>query len=58
VETSKVLGTVVFYSRKSYNPWFLFSDMINAWGIQRLAVMQKLGDYLFKIEFAREEEKV
>jgi hypothetical protein len=32
--------------------------MISAWGVQRLAAMQKLGDYLFKIEFAREEEKV
>jgi hypothetical protein len=54
---SKVLGIAVFYSQKSYNPQILFSDMINEWGIQRLAAVEKLGDYMFKIEFAREEEK-
>jgi hypothetical protein len=34
VETSKVLGIAVFYSKKSYNLHFLFSDMINVWGLQ------------------------
>jgi hypothetical protein len=58
VESSKVLGTTVFYSRKIYNMQILFSDMINTWAIQRLAAVEKLGDYKFKIEFSREEEKV
>jgi hypothetical protein len=57
VESSKVLGIAVYYSRKSYNPQILFSDMITAWGVQRLAMVEKLGDYMFKIEFIREEEK-
>jgi hypothetical protein len=58
VEASRVLGIVVYYSRKSYNPQFLFSDMISAWGIERLTGVEKLGDYMFKVEFTREEEKV
>jgi hypothetical protein len=58
VEASRVLGIAVYYSRKSYNPQFLFSDMISAWGIERLAGVEKLGDYIFKVEFTREEEKV
>jgi hypothetical protein len=58
VEVSRVLGIAVFYSRKSYNPQFLFSDMISAWGIQRLVGVEKLGDYMFKVEFTREEEEV
>jgi hypothetical protein len=47
----------VFYSRKSYNPKFLFSNMLNGWGIPRLASVKKLGDYYFKLEFLKEEEK-
>jgi hypothetical protein len=31
VEASKVMGIMVYYSRKSYNSLFLFADMINAW---------------------------
>jgi hypothetical protein len=58
VETSKVLGIAVLYSRKSYNPQLLFSDMINTCSVQRLAAVEKLGDHMFKIEFARKEEKV
>jgi hypothetical protein len=58
VEASRVLGIAVYYSRKSYNPQFLFSDMISAWGIERLTGVEKLGDYIFKVEFTREEEKV
>jgi hypothetical protein len=27
------------------------------WGIQKLSSMEKLGDYIFKIEFGSEEEK-
>jgi hypothetical protein len=30
VESSRVLGIAVYYSKKSYNPQVLFSDMINA----------------------------
>jgi hypothetical protein len=51
------LAIGVFYSRKSYNPKYLFADMLNAWGIPKLAVVEKLGDYCFRIEFIREEEK-
>jgi hypothetical protein len=31
VEASKVMGIMVYYSRKSYNSLFLFANMINAW---------------------------
>jgi hypothetical protein len=47
----------VFYSHKSYSLKFLFSDMLNAWGIPRLASVEKLGDYCFKLEFIKEEDK-
>jgi hypothetical protein len=33
VESLRVLGIALFYSRKSYNSQFLFSDMIGAWGV-------------------------
>jgi hypothetical protein len=32
--------------------------MLNAWGIQKLVLAEKVGDYVFKMEFNREEEKV
>jgi hypothetical protein len=32
--------------------------MLNARGIQKLALVEKVGDYVFKLEFTREEEKV
>jgi hypothetical protein len=51
------LAIGMFYSRKSYDPKYLFTDMLNAWGIPKLAVVEKLGDYCFRIEFIREEEK-
>jgi hypothetical protein len=57
VKTSRVQGIAVFYSRKSNNMQFLFSDMISAWGIEKLVGIEKLGDYMFKIEFIREEDK-
>jgi hypothetical protein len=31
--------------------------MSSAWGIQKLAQVEKIGDYIFKIEFASVEEK-
>jgi hypothetical protein len=52
-----LLAIAVYYSRKSYNPQSLFTDMISAWGIQRLASLEKIGDYNCKLEFVREEEK-
>jgi hypothetical protein len=55
LESSKVLGIAVFYSQKSYNPHILFSDMINAWGIQRLAAVEKLGDYMFSLQVRRKK---
>jgi hypothetical protein len=51
------MAVAMFYSGKSYNPKFLFSDMLNAWGIPSLAAVVKLGDYCFRLEF-NEEEKI
>jgi hypothetical protein len=51
------LAMVVYYSRKSYNPKVLMVEMLNAWGIQKLVLAEKVGNYLFKLEFRREEEK-
>jgi hypothetical protein len=31
--------------------------MFSAWGIQRLASLEKIRDYNFRLEFVREEEK-
>jgi hypothetical protein len=31
--------------------------MLNAWGIPNLVVVEKLGDYCFKLEFIKGEEK-
>jgi hypothetical protein len=53
----KALTIDVFHSQKSYNPQFLFSNMLKAWGLQKLASVEKIGDYIFKIEFGTEEEK-
>jgi hypothetical protein len=57
IETSRVMGIAIYYSRKSFNPKILFSDMIHAWGIQKMVAVDKLGDYIFKVEFMREEEE-
>jgi hypothetical protein len=54
---SEVMAIAVFYSRKSYSPQFLFSDMLKAWNIQQLAGIEKIGDYIFKLEFNSLEEK-
>jgi agmatine/peptidylarginine deiminase len=51
------LDMVVYYSGKSYNPKVLITEMLNAWGIQKLVLAKKVGDYLFKLEFGREEDK-
>jgi hypothetical protein len=58
VENSKFMGIVVFYSIKSYNPHNILPNMISAWGIQKLTTVEKICDYIFKLEFDREEEKV
>jgi hypothetical protein len=55
---SRVLAIAVFYSRKSYNPRVLFADMIAAWGVQKLASVEKIGDYIFKLESVSEAEKI
>jgi hypothetical protein len=55
---SKFTAIAIYFSQKSYNPKYLFSDMLNAWGIKELATVEKLGDYCFKIEFLRLEEKL
>jgi hypothetical protein len=56
-QASKYLAIAVFYSRKSCNPQALFSDMMTAWGIQGLTNVEKIGDYTFRLEFRKEEEK-
>jgi hypothetical protein len=53
---SMFMAIAVFFSQKSYNPKILFTDMLNAWGIKELSVVEKLGNYCFKLEFARAEE--
>jgi hypothetical protein len=56
--SSNYLAIVVFYSRKRYNPHYLFLDMMAAWGVPKMAVVEKMEDYTFKLEFAKEEEKI
>jgi hypothetical protein len=53
----KHLAMAVYYSRKSFNPKFLFADMPNAWSLQSLPSVEKVGVYVFKIEFHKPEEK-
>jgi hypothetical protein len=55
---TKFIAVAVYFSQKSHNPKYLFSDMLNAWGIKELAAVEKLGDYCFKIEFLRLKEKI
>jgi agmatine/peptidylarginine deiminase len=31
--------------------------MLNAWGIPKLALVEKVGDYIFKLEFHKAKEK-
>jgi hypothetical protein len=54
---SRVMAIAVFYSWKSYSPQYLFSDMMSAWGIQKLVVIENIGYYIFKLEFASKVEK-
>jgi hypothetical protein len=51
------LAIAIFYSRKSFSPHYLFSEMINMWGISSLVSLKKIGDYIFKLEFHKPEEK-
>jgi hypothetical protein len=53
----KHLAIAVFYSHKSYNPQVLFADMLKAWRISQLAGVEKVDDYIFRIEFGKLEEK-
>jgi hypothetical protein len=57
VEEVKLVGIAVYYSRKSFNPQVLFSDMLQAWSIQKLVSVDKIGDYIFKVKFATKEKK-
>jgi hypothetical protein len=43
VEAAKGWGIAVYYSRKSFNPRVLFSDMLQAWGIKKLVAVDKIG---------------
>jgi hypothetical protein len=54
----KFLAIVVYYSRKSFSAKYLFAEMMNAWGISSMGQIEKLGDYSFKLEFHKEEEKM
>jgi hypothetical protein len=60
----KHLAKTIYYSRKRFNPKFMFADMLNARGIPSLALVEKVGDYILslnstsqrrRIEFLREE---
>jgi hypothetical protein len=55
---AKNMAVVVCFSQKSYNPKFLFSDMLHAWGVKELATVEKLGDYCFKLEFMSAEKSL
>jgi hypothetical protein len=48
----------VFFSQKSYNPQILFQDMLSAWDPDELHAIDKINNYCFKLEFAREEDKI
>jgi hypothetical protein len=54
----KHMAIAIYYSQKSFNPQYLFFEMMSACGIQSLASLKKIEDYTFKLEFHREEEKV
>jgi hypothetical protein len=46
-ESSKqFLAMTIYFSRKSYNPKVLIVEMLHAWGIQKLAMAEKVGDYI------------
>jgi hypothetical protein len=55
--SKKFLAIAVFYSRNIFSPQYLFLDMLSAQGISSLMLVEKLGDYSFKLEFNNEEEK-
>jgi hypothetical protein len=54
---SKVMAIVVYYSHKRYSPHVMFADMVKAWNVHQLANIEKIGDYIFKVEFTMSEEK-
>jgi hypothetical protein len=56
-QVAKCLAIAIYYLRKSFSPQSLFSDMLAAWGIQNLNSLKKIGDYNFRLVFAKEEEK-
>jgi hypothetical protein len=56
-EAPRLLAIAVFFSRKSFSPKFLFSDMLKAWNMKQLAVVEKIGDYIFRLEFITEAKK-
>jgi hypothetical protein len=47
----KHLAMVVYYSQKSFNPKFLMADMLNAWGIQSMALVEKVGVTFSSLSF-------
>jgi hypothetical protein len=56
VEVAEQVGIAVYYSRKSLNPQILFLDMLQAWSIQKLVSVDRIRDYIFKVEFPTEEK--
>jgi hypothetical protein len=45
----QLLVIAVYYSRKSYNSKYVFSDMVAAWAIQKIQSVDKIGDYNFRL---------
>ncbi|MEJ2003229.1 MAG: DUF4283 domain-containing protein [Maritimibacter sp.] len=54
---TECVAIAVYYSCKSYNSQILMDDMLMAWNIKKLAKVEKIGDYSFRIEFLTPEEK-
>jgi hypothetical protein len=53
---SEVMAIAVYYSHESYNPQFLLADMVKAWNVNQLSSIEKIGDYIFKLEFTTPEK--
>jgi hypothetical protein len=54
---SDCMAIAVYYSHKSYNPQVLLADMLMAWNIKKLAKLEEISDYIFRVEFMTPKEK-
>jgi hypothetical protein len=41
----------LFFLQKSFSLQYLFSEMLKAWNMKQLVAVEKIGDYIFKLEF-------